>query len=355
MIVNGCAHRAFTREERSLLMFLKSIVFSFLFLFFSDFGYSDELKKRIHSVRFADPVDINDGNNLFSPFAFENKESQEKDTLFKVSVFTIDTRNQKICFDTRSKLKEHTIVSSSDLEDFCKENKGGPYSSIIIVNSKQRNEGIFEKLLFTQTDIDRQNGKFIFLGLSGVYLSLLLQNSAVSVDDLSKKYIDNIVSGPVWDEDSWAINYIGHPYAGASYYVVARHAGLDKTYSFAYNTFMSTFFWEYGVEALAEPPSIQDLVVTPILGSALGEVFMVWSKKIQNQGGKLFQSEKLGTLALIFMNPMGSLFQKNQFFNNIRVYGMTPFTSLPRNRRLINNRLLESNEDSIGIIFEVRF
>ncbi|WP_203249645.1 MULTISPECIES: DUF3943 domain-containing protein [Cysteiniphilum] len=64
--------------------------------------------------------------------------------------------------------------------------------------------------------------------------------------------------------------YIGHPYAGAIYYMAARDSGFGEFESFLYSAFISTFFWEYGVEAFAEVPSIQDLIVTPVDGWLLG-------------------------------------------------------------------------------------
>ena len=85
------------------------------------------------------------------------------------------------------------------------------------------------------------------------------------------KWSDNVKSGPVWDRDTGMLNLIGHPYFGGVYYQVARKSGYRQWDAFMYATIMSTFYWEYGIEAFAEVPSIQDLVITPVLGWAYGE------------------------------------------------------------------------------------
>lgn len=77
---------------------------------------------------------------------------------------------------------------------------------------------------------------------------------------------------PVWDEDTFFLNYVGHPYAGSIYYNTIRSQGGSVFESFLFGLFASTTF-EYVFEAVAEQPSIQDLVVTPLVGSLLGEGF----------------------------------------------------------------------------------
>ena len=87
--------------------------------------------------------------------------------------------------------------------------------------------------------------------------------------DLSFEHWWDNVRNPVWDTDPWATNYISHPYWGAAYYIRARERGFDKWASFGYSAFLSTLY-EFGAEAFFEPPSGQDLMATPILGSLLG-------------------------------------------------------------------------------------
>ena len=77
-------------------------------------------------------------------------------------------------------------------------------------------------------------------------------------------------SPPVMDEDDWAINYIGHPIAGSYYYNAVRSQNATWWQSLLFSTAQS-FIWEYVIEGVAEQPSIQDLIITPLAGMALGE------------------------------------------------------------------------------------
>lgn len=112
----------------------------------------------------------------------------------------------------------------------------------------------------------------------------------------------NNVSKPVWDEDRWWINYILHPYWGGASYIQARGRGLDRAQAFVYSALLSTLF-EYGAEALAEPVSAQDLVVTPVVGALVGEyLFTPLRERIRAKPGKLDWTDK----ALLFVtDPLG--------------------------------------------------
>jgi hypothetical protein len=80
----------------------------------------------------------------------------------------------------------------------------------------------------------------------------------------------NHVQHPELDKDSFFVNYVGHPYFGAAYYIRARERGFGELSSFAYSAFASTLY-EFGLEALFENPSIQDLISTPIGGALIGK------------------------------------------------------------------------------------
>jgi hypothetical protein len=82
------------------------------------------------------------------------------------------------------------------------------------------------------------------------------------------KYKENFTN-PVLDKDKFYVNYTLHPYWGATYYTRGRERGLDQTYSLAYAAMLSAMY-EFGTECIAEKPSIQDLIVTPVAGSLLG-------------------------------------------------------------------------------------
>lgn len=121
------------------------------------------------------------------------------------------------------------------------------------------------------------------------------------------KWGDNVSDGPVWDRDVGWINLIGHPYFGGVYYQAARKSGYRQWDSFVYAFLMSTFYWEYGIEAFAETPSVQDLVVTPVLGWIYGEWAFQTERDIRSNGGKVLNSEFLGSTALVLLDPVDSI------------------------------------------------
>ena len=77
-------------------------------------------------------------------------------------------------------------------------------------------------------------------------------------------------SNPERDTDDFIINYILHPYWGATYYIRARERGFSRPQSFFFS-FGLSFLYEFGFEAMFENPSYQDLWTTPVLGSLVGE------------------------------------------------------------------------------------
>lgn len=113
-------------------------------------------------------------------------------------------------------------------------------------------------------------------------------------------------TNPSFDTDKAYINYILHPYWGAAYYVRARERGYDSQGAFWYSVLLSTVF-EFGVEALFEEPSIQDLIITPVVGSIVGHYFMGVRHNIRANSsarGHLTGGEKWG---MVLTDPLGSL------------------------------------------------
>ncbi len=122
-----------------------------------------------------------------------------------------------------------------------------------------------------------------------------------------ERWVENVSTKPVWDEDEWEINYIGHPVAGAAYYALARNEGMSIFESAAYSTILSTFIWEYGYESLAENPSIQDLIFTPLIGSFLGEGMHILEGKLDENEGKIWGFQGLGSFSYFWLDPMGNI------------------------------------------------
>lgn len=119
-----------------------------------------------------------------------------------------------------------------------------------------------------------------------------------------KRWWKHVKEGPVWDGDNAIFNYVLHPYAGAAYYMGARSCGFNCLGSFLYSFCISTFFWEYGFEAFNEIPSVQDLIITPVVGSLLGEGFYLVKRHIVSKGYRLFGSRILGYIAAFLVDPL---------------------------------------------------
>jgi len=121
--------------------------------------------------------------------------------------------------------------------------------------------------------LTRDTALLVGYQLVGAGIIYLLPESISNWSDDDKdisfaKWWDH-VQNPQWDQDGWALNYVAHPYFGATYYIRARERGFGRIESFLYSAFASALY-EFGVEAIAERPSIQDLIVTPVGGALLG-------------------------------------------------------------------------------------
>lgn len=119
-----------------------------------------------------------------------------------------------------------------------------------------------------------------------------------------KRYRKHFKEGPVWDGDKFVFNGILHPYGGAAYYMGARSCGFNIWGSFIYSFCVSTFFWEYGVECFMEVPSVQDLVITPVVGSIFGEGFYLAKRAILKNNYCLLGSKFLGYFVAFLVDPL---------------------------------------------------
>lgn len=124
---------------------------------------------------------------------------------------------------------------------------------------------------------------------------------------LFKRYVNHIKAGPVWDHDNAIFNFVLHPYGGAAYYMSARSCGFNCWGSFLYSFAISTLFWEYGFEAFNEIPSVQDLIITPVIGSIMGEGFYLVKRHIVSNGYRLWGSRVLGFAVAFLMDPVNEL------------------------------------------------
>lgn len=119
---------------------------------------------------------------------------------------------------------------------------------------------------------------------------------------------------PVWDKDEWKINYIGHTVAGSYYYNALRSQHANRFQSFLFATVQSVI-WEYVLEGMAEQPSTQDLLITPVGGFIMGEATHQLTMNMRRNGFNFFEK----VFVLIF-NPLFVL--NNGFgpkFNPVRL------------------------------------
>lgn len=164
--------------------------------------------------------------------------------------------------------------------------------------------------------LQSQTGLLLGMGIAAVgVLSAMPEEytgwdkEGVTLQSMLQRWWDNVSSGPVWDTDDWATNYIGHAYAGLVYYQIARSSDYSMRDSFVYTALMSTFAWEYGFEAFAETPSIQDLIYTPLAGMLFGEAAYSAEKAIMANDYQFLGSREVGYVSAFLLNPVSYVAQ----------------------------------------------
>jgi len=164
-----------------------------------------------------------------------------------------------------------------------------------------------------------------------------------------KKYTENVVS-PVVDKDDIYINYVLHPYWGATYYTRARERGLDKPASFIYSALISSMY-EFGVECFFEKPSIKDLLVTPIGGSLLGAlIFEPWRESIKRKPELAWHDHA----ALVLTDPVGVLSVGFEKMFGIKSTVVVNY-SVPQRQNRSAGVTVASKDRRIGVGFQFLF
>lgn len=125
---------------------------------------------------------------------------------------------------------------------------------------------------------------------------------------LFRRWYNHVIkAGPEWDHDNPIFNYILHPYAGAAYFMSARSTGFNFWQSMLYSASISTIGWEFGIEAFMERPSIQDLFITPGIGSLIGEGFYRIKRSIVANDYTLAGSRFLGNIVVFLVDPVNEV------------------------------------------------
>ena len=116
-------------------------------------------------------------------------------------------------------------------------------------------------------------------------------------DRIRNQYISTFTNPPHVDHDLWMINYVGHPYQGSIYYNSLRSQGATIAQS-SFFSLGQSLIWEYLIEGAMEQPSVQDLIVTPVLGTVLGELSHRATLGMKKNGFKWYEK-----IATCIINP----------------------------------------------------
>ncbi|NUM88711.1 MAG: DUF3943 domain-containing protein, partial [Bdellovibrionales bacterium] len=212
--------------------------------------------------------------------------AKEERHVARGQLIVIDTRDQDACRKVHDSLTRLPSLATPAprLEEFCRLDAQRPVVTFTILQDL----GEFttplnlDPLRSTEKNLANDTRNLAYSMGAAMGILWLMPESVTKWDkdkirngdkEIFAEYAENVRRGPVVDKDDWAVNYIGHPVSGAAYYTLARHNGMSRWQSFGYSVAMSTFFWEYGFEAFAEVPSIQDLILTPTMGAIIGEAF----------------------------------------------------------------------------------
>lgn len=137
-----------------------------------------------------------------------------------------------------------------------------------------------------------------FIHLSGRYLGDE-PFSKVTLHSIRR----NMKSGFAWDDDTFFLNAIGHPYQGLLDFNAARSSGFTFWQSVPF-TAVGSLLWEYVGER--EKPSINDMISTTLAGTMFGEIAYRTASHVIDEGER--GASRVAREAVAFMlNPPGSL------------------------------------------------
>ncbi len=126
--------------------------------------------------------------------------------------------------------------------------------------------------------------------------------------------------------------------------MTARTNGCSAFKSFLYSFTMSTFAWEYGIEALAEIPSSTDIIITPGIGALVGEAFYRIEKMMLNGDREVLGSRVLGEITLNLLNPI------KKFKDYLDRNNMRPIAGVQQQKVA---KTLNDEEDEIVSFFNI--
>lgn len=240
------------------------------------------------------------------PSDFDLAKVPKKQSPLLGQSITVDTRKPETCKEIRTALDPKH--SNRKFDELCKPNEARPYSTVVIVQEpSEEASAVLYKLNPGQIQHVNNGRNVLILGtlVVGRFIATGIEeaNWKRPTNGIVNAWADHVSRPPVIDKDNFRTNFIEHPISGAVYYSIARHSGFSMLESFGFSVFSSTFLWEYGLEAIFERPSINDLIVTPVLGSLIGELFYQTYQSIERNDGKVLGSRTVGTAVQVITNP----------------------------------------------------
>lgn len=302
----------------------------------------------------------NDLKELFLQIDPTYQAPQDKERV-ESQMITIDTRDRLACKNTIEMLVEKKQIPKQS--GLCRIDNQNPYITITL--NRKVDEEYNPGIKFHEIDFDprvkelgrRYKGLAALSALTSAAIFILPEDISkwdrdkILKGNLSKQWEDNVSQRPVMDKDPWPVNFIGHPVTGAFYYTTARHSGFNRLESFGVSVLLSTVYWEYGVEAFSERPSIQDLFITPIIGSLMGELFMQVERMIDENNGEIFGSKRAGDVAKILIDPIGAT--SNLIENIADTAGLDIEEVIGAPIIRVNDS--QGNDFFIGVNFQIKF
>lgn len=152
--------------------------------------------------------------------------------------------------------------------------------------------------------------------------------------------------GPEWDHDNPAFNMVLHPYSGAAYFMAGRSAGLSFWGSLLFSACISTIGWEFGIEACMERPSYQDIFITPLVGSVMGEGFFRIKRYIVMHNYRLLGSPILGNIVAFLVDPVNEV---------VGLIGGNSARRLVKEKKLQIQSMPMVGQNSLGLNLQVTF
>jgi hypothetical protein len=117
--------------------------------------------------------------------------------------------------------------------------------------------------------------------LSGHFYLYIRQNELGHLGEIYtlRNWKRTFTMPPVWDHDSISWNYGAHPIMGSFSYLSYRNRHAHWAEAVA-GTAVNSIIYEYIIAGATQRPSFNDMIVTPIAGSLLGEAIYQVKKRM---------------------------------------------------------------------------